>query len=163
MTYYEIFFEECSAALGFLVEERGWREVQRRASLASKVVYLKDEIALEIVLDWRDFDISAYVSLWELAQDAWRVDESGRLVREMLDFIADRSWYLSEEVKALRVPAKLVNQASRTRDLELCRLWFRSELRVLGVILRDWEAEIIARARQKLGVIVPPDDPWDRF
>lgn len=158
MSFAEVFFEECATALAFLVSERGWREVQREhSSLVARVAYLKHEIALEVVLDWRDFDISAYVSLWERAQNVWRVDESGRVVRVLLDLIADRSWFVCEECRALWLPAKVVKQAMETRDLDLCRLWFRSELGKLGIVLRDWEEEILTRARTRLGAPANPD------
>lgn len=151
MSFAQVFFEECDAALGFLVNERGWREVQREhTSVSAEVVYLKQEIALEVVLDWRDFDISAYVSLWERAraEGVWQVDETGRVVRVLLVAVAEESWFRSEDVKALRQSAKLVRQAMRTRDLDLCRLWFRSELSVLGKVLGGHEEEILASAQR---------------
>lgn len=163
MLFAQVFFEECSRLLGFLVNERGWREVKRESnSVIAQLVYLKQEIALEVVLDWRDFDISAYVALWERAQAVWRVDESGHIVRRMLEEIADRSWFVREEVRQLYMPTKLVKQAQKTRDLGLCRQWFRSQLSVLGKIIYDWEEEILARARTYLGIPAGSDE-LDRF
>ncbi len=163
MSFAQVFFEECSRSLGFLVDERGWHEVQReRTSVSAEVVYLKQGIALEVVLDWRDFDISAYISLWERAQGVWRVDKSGDIVRRRLEEIADRSWFFREEVSLLYMPAKLAKQAQKTRDLGLCRQWFRSELSVLGRVIHDWEEEILTRAQAYLGVPAGSDE-LDRF
>lgn len=151
MSFAQVFFEECDAALGFLINERGWREVQREStSVSAKVVYLKQEIALEVVLDWRDFDISAYVSLWDRARVAgvWQVDETERVVRELLQSVVGRSRFLSEEVQSLRLPSKLMKRAIETRDLDLCRQWFRSELSVLGKVLGNHEEEVLTSAQR---------------
>lgn len=150
------FIEEYSKALEFLVREQGWTgpEIEHSPTFC-KILYRKVNLAVEVTLDIPALDVSVYFTDTERASipGVWKIDSQGKRVRVELWKLLMQLGLFRDVIKSLPVPdnPKIWQDASRTRQVEACRMWFRVDAMKLSTILKQHGLLLLKEATSMLG------------
>jgi hypothetical protein len=158
----EIFVEEYTRVLSFLVEEMGFAQpLLETQGLVAEIVYVKDGLALELVLDIRDFVVSEYLSKWSEASQPgiWKISKKGKTVRTLLYDFSHPLESQDSELKECRQRwtelDKQYRRALQNRESQAVRKQLQMWAEYLALLLRKYGREIFARARERFGL--PPE------
>ena len=163
----DIFFEEYTASLNFLVTDGSYEPplIDRQSTWGSIIYKVSDlDIALELSLDARDFVVSTYIILFsEASKPEVGYVSLGKVVRLFLEEVLERliakfpsvqedlkQWRVSVERHHKRVRRSL--KMLKMPEAEVVRELFRTDAQWVAHFLRQYREEIIRYARNYWGL-----------